>query len=305
MKSDLNLSRGFGLGGVTFSGSESALDGVVGLRGEARFNDDWSFSYYLDAGAGDSSFTGQTILAANYTYKSVEFALGYRYAYWDLKDFGPFDTMTLHGPLGYGSSSSAGAAPVQCGLRTMAGARGAAFAGVLNLAACSASTPDIVASSVPPPTPAQRVFVASSRAPSGDAAVFGRVRSTALTWARFDVSVPPDRKPGQVTMPLSKPPDPLTEFLISDAATYPSRNAFAASVERALLASGGPEWSIVIYVHGFNHSFADGLFRHAQIMVDFDSPSISVGYTWPSAGVSELYLYDRDSAFLPAPVWRS
>lgn len=96
--SDLNLSRGFGLGGVTFSGENSAWDGVVGLRGQTQLTDKWSISYYGDVGGGDSAFTGQALLTANYRYRKVDLSFGYRYLSWDLDDFGPIDTLSLSGP---------------------------------------------------------------------------------------------------------------------------------------------------------------------------------------------------------------
>lgn len=94
----LNLSLGLGFGGTTFSGKESAWDAIVGLRGQTQLSDDWSLGYYADVGGGDSHFTGQAVLAANYRYRQVDFSLGYRYLYWDMDDFGPIDTLDLSGP---------------------------------------------------------------------------------------------------------------------------------------------------------------------------------------------------------------
>jgi esterase/lipase superfamily enzyme len=51
-----------------------------------------------------------------------------------------------------------------------------------------------------------------------------------------------------------------------------------------------------VFVHGFNTDFAEGIFRHVQFRHDFDIPGVAVSYSWPSAGRTPLYLYDRDSA---------
>ncbi len=40
----------------------------------------------------------------------------------------------------------------------------------------------------------------------------------------------------------------------------------------------------MVFVHGFNNTFADGLHRTAQIRHDFEIPGVAVHYAWPSAG---------------------
>jgi esterase/lipase superfamily enzyme len=52
---------------------------------------------------------------------------------------------------------------------------------------------------------------------------------------------------------------------------------------------------VMLYVHGYNNSFADGVFRTVQLMHDFDLPGVGVHYSWPSAAHPLGYAYDRDS----------
>jgi len=52
----------------------------------------------------------------------------------------------------------------------------------------------------------------------------------------------------------------------------------------------------LVFVHGYNTSFEDGLFRLAQLAWDIQYKGIPVLFSWPSAGRMRAYLRDRDSA---------
>ena len=51
-----------------------------------------------------------------------------------------------------------------------------------------------------------------------------------------------------------------------------------------------------VFVHGFNTSFTEALFRCAQIAWDLKLRSLPVVFSWPSRGRVVDYLYDRESA---------
>ena len=51
----------------------------------------------------------------------------------------------------------------------------------------------------------------------------------------------------------------------------------------------------IIYVHGFNNTFADGVYRIAQLSHDFGFDGVAVHYSWASAGSALGYEFDRDS----------
>ena len=51
----------------------------------------------------------------------------------------------------------------------------------------------------------------------------------------------------------------------------------------------------MLFVHGYNTDFSEGLYRAAQMKHDFDAPFPFTLFSWPSAGKPELYIYDRDS----------
>ena len=52
----------------------------------------------------------------------------------------------------------------------------------------------------------------------------------------------------------------------------------------------------LIFVHGFNTSFEEAVYRNAQIIYDLDFRGLSILYSWSSRGSVLDYRYDLDSA---------
>ncbi len=52
---------------------------------------------------------------------------------------------------------------------------------------------------------------------------------------------------------------------------------------------------VVIFVHGFNNTYSDAVFRFAQIMHDSATDAAPILFTWPSRGNVFDYLYDKES----------
>lgn len=118
-------------------------------------------------------------------------------------------------------------------------------------------------------------------------------RSESLRFARFDVSVPPDRKPGEVPLPaFGRAPNPETDFLIAHEVDFTAAE-FRENMRRALSRNGN---EAVVFVHGYNNTLAEGLYRFAQLGHDLKIPGVLVHYSWPSRGSVLGYAYDRDSA---------
>ena len=140
------------------------------------------------------------------------------------------------------------------------------------------------------------VLVASARAPVAGPAVFGPGRAP-LSFARFVVSVPPEREPGSVTFP-GRVVDPRTEFVTLEAARLRDGKAFVAAIDRELGGTGHDE--AIVFVHGYNNTFAEGLYRQAQLAQDFGLPATSVNFAWPSAAAWDGYPYDKESAIFAA-----
>ena len=160
------------------------------------------------------------------------------------------------------------------------------------LAACTPRAalvlaPDLVGANVVRP-----VFVSTMR--KAEAGTFGAQRAQTPTYARYDIAVPPDREPGQISWPRGVP-DPATQFLARDIEIFGAAGAFRSDLRRALLQRPSAQREAIIYVHGFNNSFAEGVLRITQLAHDFQFPGVAVHYSWPSAANPLGYAYDRDS----------
>jgi esterase/lipase superfamily enzyme len=96
--------------------------------------------------------------------------------------------------------------------------------------------------------------------------------------------------------PAARAPDPAREFLTADVIPYDDAPAFRRGLETALAALPRGSREVTVFTHGFNNTFAEGLYRIAQMSHDLSVPGVTVHYAWPSAGKTLAYLRDRDSA---------
>ena len=71
---------------------------------------------------------------------------------------------------------------------------------------------------------------------------------------------------------------------------------FLAEVKASLTKSKSFEKHALLFVHGFNVTFEDSLYRTAQIAHDLEFDGVSFMYSWPSKGDPTAYLYDADRA---------
>lgn len=142
----------------------------------------------------------------------------------------------------------------------------------------------------------ETVLVASSRAPEDSGQVLSRGRAAAPVYLSFDISVPPERTPGSVRYPGRRGADPERDFLVAEAERLPDRAAFTRAVNGQISRPGSRETDAVVFVHGFNNTFAEGLMRQAQLQHDMGRGGASVHFAWSSAGEPLNYVCDRESA---------
>ena len=139
----------------------------------------------------------------------------------------------------------------------------------------------------------QPVFIGTTRDIDEDGS-FGTHRSEKTYFGRYDISIPPKRKAGEIKYPPRRAaPDPQVDFLTTSEIRYPNDSTFRQDLRKNLIANGG---EAVIFVHGFNNNFAEGLYRVAQFSHDLRLPGTIIHYSWPSAANPLGYVYDRDSA---------
>lgn len=141
----------------------------------------------------------------------------------------------------------------------------------------------------------QDILVASSRQPAPEGVDFLRGPGEGLSFAQMDVSVPPRRRIGTVSFPDPARPDPERDFLIVDARRIADEQGFVRGVNEALGRLPPSQREALVFVHGFNTNFAEGLYRQAQMRYDFQLPGVSIHYSWPSAARTTSYATDREA----------
>lgn len=147
-----------------------------------------------------------------------------------------------------------------------------------------------------PGTDSVKIIVATTRKPDpSPALMFGGLRSDAIAFASVDVSVPPDsvRTVGEIQWPKALPGNPATDFVTRRTSVLDRREAVAL-VHGRLRTSHKRQ--VLVFVHGFNNTFEDAVYRFAQIVHDSGTDAVPVLFTWPSKGNVLAYGYDHDSS---------
>jgi esterase/lipase superfamily enzyme len=148
---------------------------------------------------------------------------------------------------------------------------------------------------VPPETaqgPISTVYVGTTRGLEGTG-VFGSARSETMRFARYDVAIPPQREVGEIRYAKPRRPNVSTDFVTTGQRIYAADADFRRDLNAALAANGR---EAIIFVHGFNNTFTEGLYRIAQLRHDLEVPGVALHYSWPSAAEPLGYVLDRDSA---------
>ena len=148
--------------------------------------------------------------------------------------------------------------------------------------------------SAPPPVGVAAkhdIFVATTRRKADDLrVVFGRDRSEMLAFARVGMTVPKDHQIGKIERAKDgNPGNPATDFTAIDLTIYNSGAAFTTAV-----ADHGDR--VLVFVHGYNTGFDDGVYRLTQIKHDTQYPGTPVLFSWASGAKTRDYVYDKDSS---------
>jgi len=124
--------------------------------------------------------------------------------------------------------------------------------------------------------------------------MFTGERALAPSFVAMDISIPPEnaRKVGEVAWPKKLPSNPNTDFAVVNVDNVDRAGAikwFDAAVRKT------PDRSVLVFIHGFNNTFEDSVYRFAQIVHDSGAHAVPVLVTWPSRGSLLAYGYDRES----------
>jgi esterase/lipase superfamily enzyme len=118
-----------------------------------------------------------------------------------------------------------------------------------------------------------------------------------LTYGAASVRIPEDHKIGHIELPSSMKlfgiklsPNEREHFIIKSVVSLPEYEFDQIIREKNAK-------SALVFVHGFNTTFEDALYRNAQIVWDLQYNGLSVLFTWASRGDVSDYIYDKESAY--------
>lgn len=173
---------------------------------------------------------------------------------------------------------------------------------VLLLAAC-AGQPSLVGVA-DPSAPAEqvvglskhRVFLATTRRLSTNPAEgFSGRRNNSLSYAAFDISVPPVHETGKIELPRQGAPDPNKHFTISAPTTIAGDQALIAQINEELHKQPAGQRSVLVFVHGYNTNLTTALLGITQFVEDTGYEGVPVLFSWPSNAELLEYVYDLNS----------
>ncbi|MES0030403.1 alpha/beta fold hydrolase [Mesorhizobium sp. M0040] len=143
-------------------------------------------------------------------------------------------------------------------------------------------------------------YFATNRKPTGSTApedFFGAERASDNQVGKTIVSIPTARKPGELNLPslwrFELSPDPSKHFVFKQVVPLDSATATSEIAKELAKKS-----SLLVFVHGYNVSFADAALRTAQLAHDLSFPGTAVFFSWPSAGTTKGYWHDEEAVEL-------
>lgn len=145
------------------------------------------------------------------------------------------------------------------------------------------------------------VFFQTTRVKTGrpdPRAYFGSSRDEKSHYGVSYVSVPKDRKIGTVPGPsifrLDLSADPGRHVILKEIVEVGSPADFWKTMKRRFTTSVRKE--ALVYIHGFNQSFQNGVETAATLSADLEIDGAVVSFSWPSRNNLLLYAADFDEA---------
>ena len=151
--------------------------------------------------------------------------------------------------------------------------------------------------------------------PNAQRLVFGSDRARKLQLGMAEITVPkvhevPNvERPWVVKIPYfdvtlyAEKEDAKKHFTVKDIKAL-TKEELLAQVRERLKNSSIFKDQALVFVHGYNTSFDNALYRTAQIAYDLDFDGAPFVYSWPSGGAVASYTYDRESAQASEPYLR-
>ncbi|MBY5838300.1 alpha/beta hydrolase (plasmid) [Rhizobium leguminosarum] len=125
---------------------------------------------------------------------------------------------------------------------------------------------------------------------------FNGERATTLDFAEIAVSVPQNHTTGEIEWSSTAPGNPRTDFVVNKASYLDGDKEFIRTLNAQLSQRPPGSRKVLLFIHGYNTMFAEGLYRFSQIVHDSKAPAVPVLFTWASRGKLTQYVYDTNSA---------
>jgi esterase/lipase superfamily enzyme len=149
-----------------------------------------------------------------------------------------------------------------------------------------------------------RVYYATNREATAVASPddhFGGERGP-LSFGVVNVALPRTHEPGQLESPsilrLEFSADPERHVMLESLKTL-STDAWRAEIAKRAIALDRP--GILVFVHGYNSSFADAARRAGQLAYDLKFGGATVLFSWPSRDATLEYTVDEQAAEWSVP----
>lgn len=134
-------------------------------------------------------------------------------------------------------------------------------------------------------------------------------RATDISYGACEISVPrpENRRPGDLSRPVSvwifeAPENPDKHFMLRHVEEHADKDAFYRSLSARLDKSEAR--AAMLFIHGYNVSFEDAIFRTAQLAVDLKFPGAAMAFSWPSYADPVKYTFDEQNAEVSIPALR-
>ena len=165
---------------------------------------------------------------------------------------------------------------------------------VATLSSCARPGPETLAVVTPVPrSHTVEILVATNRVPdAGKSGAYTAGRGDRLHYSEVTISIPPTHRPSTIEWPTATP-DPKVSFAVVGRRELSAHEfSMLARGQAKSLARGHAG----IFVHGYNYSHQEALFRLAQMAADSKVQDRAILFDWPSQAEVTGYVADKDSA---------
>ncbi len=126
--------------------------------------------------------------------------------------------------------------------------------------------------------------------------LFNGDRATATTMPRSRSRSRRTTRLGEIEWATTPPGDPNVDYVVHDEKYLDGDKAFVQALNAQLALRPPGSRKVLLFIHGFNTMFAEGVYRLAQLAHDSKAPGVPVLFTWASRGKPTAYVYDLNSA---------